>query len=171
MTPDWQNIHATAVLVGRKAVLIRGAAGSGKSSLALALIRRGARENRLIRLVADDQVFVAAVNGALIAQTPETIAGLIEERRNGIVSCAYEGLARIGLAIDLVAVMAKDEAPTATIAGISLPRIAISADDPAVLERVDIALFALQHGNRLHRHDDLRLHRDGDLEKIGPTAR
>ena len=33
------TIHATAVLVGARAVLIRGAAGSGKSSLAFALIR------------------------------------------------------------------------------------------------------------------------------------
>ena len=35
------TIHATAVLAGARAVLIRGPAGSGKSSLAFALIRAG----------------------------------------------------------------------------------------------------------------------------------
>ncbi len=171
MTLDWQNIHATAVLVGRKAVLIRGAAGSGKSSLALALIRRGDRDGRLVRLAADDQVFVTAAGGALIARTPETIAGLIEVRGCGIVSCPHEGLARIGLVIDLVDALAGDEAATAAIAGIVLPRVTVGVGDPEKLHRVDIALFALQHDDGRGLRDDLRLHRDGDLESIGPSGR
>ena len=42
-------LHATAVAIDGRAVLLRGASGSGKSDLALRLIDAGAR------LVADDQ--------------------------------------------------------------------------------------------------------------------
>ena len=44
--PCRETVHATAVLVGADGVLIRGASGSGKSALALALIERGARLDR-----------------------------------------------------------------------------------------------------------------------------
>ncbi|MFM5886059.1 MAG: HPr kinase/phosphorylase, partial [Novosphingobium sp.] len=49
--------QATAVAIGGRGVLIEGAPGSGKSSLALALIDRGAA------LIGDDGVALAAVNG------------------------------------------------------------------------------------------------------------
>ncbi len=47
------TIHGTALRVVRSGVLIRGAAGSGKSSLALAFLE-DSRED--CRLVADDRV-------------------------------------------------------------------------------------------------------------------
>ena len=49
---DPDTIHASAVALGPVGLLIMGASGSGKSSLALELMARGAK------LVADDQVVV-----------------------------------------------------------------------------------------------------------------
>ncbi len=55
------TIHASAVLVGARAVLIRGAAGAGKSRLAFALIEAG-RCGALpfARLVGDDRVHIGS---------------------------------------------------------------------------------------------------------------
>jgi serine kinase of HPr protein (carbohydrate metabolism regulator) len=53
------SIHASAVLIGARAVLIRGPAGSGKSRLALMLLS-AAKQGLLpfARLVADDRAHV-----------------------------------------------------------------------------------------------------------------
>ena len=48
-------IHATVVLVGEAGVLIRGASGSGKSALALALMSEAGRRGLFARLVGDDR--------------------------------------------------------------------------------------------------------------------
>ena len=66
------TIHASAVLVGRHAVLVRGPAGSGKSRLALALIQAGT-SGRLpfTRLVGDDRVHVEAAHGRLLVRPAE----------------------------------------------------------------------------------------------------
>ena len=64
------TIHASAVLAGARAVLIRGPAGAGKSRLALALIE--AAQSGLLpfaRLVADDRVELQARHGRLRGST------------------------------------------------------------------------------------------------------
>lgn len=72
-------IRGSAVAVGSAGLLITGAAGAGKSGLALALIARGAR------LVADDQVVLGDAGGELTMRSPEATRGLIEMRGAGIV--------------------------------------------------------------------------------------
>ena len=85
MTP---TIHATCLLIGPHGVLIRGPAGAGKTSLALALIEACHAEGRFARLVADDRVHVEPLNGRLVARTPAEIAGKVERRGLGIVRIA-----------------------------------------------------------------------------------
>jgi serine kinase of HPr protein (carbohydrate metabolism regulator) len=137
------TIHASAVLVGPRAVLIRGPSGAGKSRLAYALIeaaRRGALA--FARLVGDDRVHVAAAHGRLLVRPAETLAGLIEIRGLGIRRVPFEPLAAVGLVIDLDAADT-ERLPTrveAVIAGIALPRLAVAAGmDP------DRMLFAALH--------------------------
>ncbi|MEE4206306.1 MAG: serine kinase [Erythrobacter sp.] len=73
-------LQASAVAIAGRAVLIEGKPGSGKSSLALALIDRGAG------LIGDDGVTLSrGADGGLIAAPPPHIAGLIEVRGIGIV--------------------------------------------------------------------------------------
>jgi HPr kinase/phosphorylase len=135
------TIHASAVLVGAHAVLIRGPSGSGKSRLALELIQ-AAESGQLAfaRLVADDRVRLQVRNGRLLAEPPAELAGLIEIRGLGIHTLPFEHLAVVGGVVDLAA---KDgqRLPTAAeamtaIEGIALPRLALAAGSeplPAVL--------------------------------------
>ncbi len=135
------TIHASAVLVGARAVLIRGAAGAGKSRLALELIQSAARGVlAFARLVADDRVHVEAAHGRLIVRPPPTLAGLIEVRGLGIRQLPHEPIAVVSLVIDLGDASAERlparEALATTIEGITLPRLAFArgADAlPAVL--------------------------------------
>ena len=55
---EYSTIHASAVLVGAKAVLIRGPAGSGKSHLVWELLQLAAKGALpFARLVADDRAY------------------------------------------------------------------------------------------------------------------
>jgi HPr kinase/phosphorylase len=126
------TIHASAVLVGAHAVLVRGAAGSGKSSLAWRLIQAGQNGTLpFTRLVGDDRVHVEAAHGRLLVRPAETLAGLIEVRGLGIRRVPYESVAAVGLVVDLSAADAErlpapDSAVT-EVAGIVLPRLAVAA--------------------------------------------
>jgi HPr kinase/phosphorylase len=128
------TIHASAVLVGARAVLIRGPSGSGKSRLALALLQaadRGALA--FARLVADDRAHIEAVHGRLLVRPAPALAGLLEVRGLGIRRLPYEPLAMVGLLIDLGAAEAERHPSPGSlqdeIAGIRLPRLAVAADD------------------------------------------
>jgi HPr kinase/phosphorylase len=134
------TIHASAVLVGARAALIRGPAGCGKSRLALALIE-AAQAGRLpfARLVADDRAHVEARHGRLLVRPAEPLAGLIEVRGLGIRRLPFEALAVVGLVVDLgeadAARLPSECERTATVASVTLPRLAVApcADATAVL--------------------------------------
>lgn len=134
--------HATAVLLGSHALLIRGPSGSGKSRLAWSLLDAADREDlRFARLVADDRVALSAVNGRLIASVPKTIEGMIELRGSGIRHVPFERYAVAGMVVDLAAADAERvPAPTAlrtTILGVTMPRLPVAEGSdplPAVLK-------------------------------------
>jgi HPr kinase/phosphorylase len=130
------TVHASAVLAGPRAILIRGPAGAGKSRLALGLIQ--AAECGLItfaRLVGDDRIELAAAHGRLLARSPPALAGLIEVRGLGIRRLDFEPVAVIGLVVDLAIPDAERLPGTAerevAVSGIILPRLAIGpGSDP-----------------------------------------
>jgi serine kinase of HPr protein (carbohydrate metabolism regulator) len=132
MTAGTPTIHASAVLVGAKAVLIRGPAGAGKSRLAWDLVQ-AARQGALpfARLVADDRVHVEACAGQLLVRPAPALAGLIEIHGLGIRRLAFEPVAAVALVVDLAAADAArlpgPEAGKTTIAGVTLPRLAVAA--------------------------------------------
>ena len=75
------TLHASAVALGPRALLITGPSGSGKSGLALALMALGAA------LVADDRThLVPQLDGPPLAVAPETIRGLVEARGLGLLA-------------------------------------------------------------------------------------
>jgi HPr kinase/phosphorylase len=122
------TIHASAVLVGARAVLIRGPSGAGKSRLALQLIEAGrAGQWPFVRLVGDDRVELARVGGRLLVRPAPALAGLIEVRGAGIFQVAHESCAVVGLVVDLAAADAERLPDTAEIAleGVKLPRLAV----------------------------------------------
>jgi len=142
--------HATAVLTGARAVLIRGPAGAGKSRLAWSLLEAAKRGEILFaRLIADDRVALSALNGRLIAAAPAPIAGKIELRGAGIMSVPYEPFAVVGLIADLAAADAEripaDAALSAEILGVRLPRLPIGKDQDAFA----LVINALELSGRL----------------------
>lgn len=138
------TIHASAVLAGPKAVLIRGPSGSGKSLLAWNLIN--AASQRLLtftRLVGDDRVQVIAQSDQLLVRPAPELSGLIEIHGLGIRRLPFESIAVVGWVVDLAtsdaARLPAAEAATAWIAGVTVPRLAV-APGMAVLPMVLAAL-------------------------------
>jgi hypothetical protein len=126
------SIHATAVLVGARAVLIRGPAGSGKSSLALRLLQAAdAGFLRFSRLVGDDRVHVEGAGGMLLVRPADALRGVIEIRGLGLRRVPYEPVAAVGSVIDLAAAGAarlpETVALSATVSGIRLARLPVAA--------------------------------------------
>jgi len=130
MAADDSTIHASAVLVGAKAVLIRGPAGSGKSQLVWNLLNAAAQGVLpFARLVADDRVHVESRSGRLLARPPQALAGMIEIYGLGIRRVEFEALAAVGTVIDLAANDASRHpgALSTVVAGVTVPRLAVAA--------------------------------------------
>jgi HPr kinase/phosphorylase len=96
-------VHATSVAVAGRALLIRGAAGAGKSALAIEMIALGAR------LVADDRTVLEASGGAVVAAPAPAIAGLIEARGLGLIRLPHISGIPVAAVVDL------DETETARL--------------------------------------------------------
>lgn len=126
------SVHASAVKVGDRAVLIRGPSGAGKSRLAFDLILAGrAGQIAPALLVGDDRIQMQASGGQLMVRPVPALAGLIEIRGLGIRRCDFVEEAAVGLVVDLSAGDAErlplPEALLTTISGIKLPRIPVGA--------------------------------------------
>ncbi|KIC52012.1 HPr kinase/phosphatase C-terminal domain-containing protein [Tateyamaria sp. ANG-S1] len=91
---DTLRLHASAVAVDGRGVLIRGASGSGKSSLALQLMGLGAS------LISDDQTDLTHETGGILLSAPTTIRDQIEARGVGILN-AKSVTAPLHLVVDL----------------------------------------------------------------------
>lgn len=115
------TIHASAVAVEGRGLLILGPSGAGKSSLALALMAQGAL------LVADDRVLLDARDGQLIAACPPPLAGRIEARGVGILSAAAAGPVPVAQVVDLgrAETMRLPPRRSITLLGIVLPLVLV----------------------------------------------
>jgi serine kinase of HPr protein (carbohydrate metabolism regulator) len=135
--------QSCCVSIGGRGLLIEGRPGSGKSSLALALIDRGAT------LVGDDGVLLESQDGLLIARPHPETTGLLEIRNIGIVRIPVCQSAAIAMLIRL-----DEHAPRFVegpleqeIAGVILPSISLWPNSPVLALRAEMALA--QFGLRL----------------------
>jgi len=120
------TVHASAVLLGARAVLIRGPSGAGKSRLALALIAAAdAGALPFARLVADDRCRLAPAHGRLLVRPAAELAGLIEVRGLGIRRLPFEPAAVVGLVVDLAAADA-ERLPAETSGRVLIEDVAIA---------------------------------------------
>ncbi len=129
------TVHASAVLVGARAVLIRGPSGSGKSRLVLELVEAArAGSLRFARLIGDDRVHLESAGGRLLVRPAPALAGLIELRGTGLLRLDYEPCAVVGLVVDLDAQDAErlPERCQVEIDGIGLPRLAVAPGEAAL---------------------------------------
>lgn len=129
--------QATSVAIGNRAVLITGSAGTGKSSLALALIDRGAV------LVGDDGVSLTVCGNWLRASPAPLTAGLLEIRNLGIVPFPHTADVPVAvvLHLDPAAPRYIEAASQFEVLGLSLPLVALWPDSPALHLRAEQALL------------------------------
>jgi serine kinase of HPr protein (carbohydrate metabolism regulator) len=123
------------VAISGRGVLIEGEPGSGKSSLALALIDRGAV------LVGDDAVTLESRGDRLWALPPPNIAGLIEIRNVGLArlpTCSAP-LALV-LRLDPAAPRYLEQAERAEVFGHPLPLVRLYPDSASLALRAEYAL-------------------------------
>lgn len=124
------SVHASAVMVGDRAILIRGPSGSGKSRLAFDLILAG-RSGVIpaTTLIGDDRIVLIAKDGTLVAEGSPKLAGMIEIRGLGIRKIGFVASGKVVVVVDLSAPDAERLPPphaTSThISGLELPRIPV----------------------------------------------
>jgi HPr kinase/phosphorylase len=137
-------VHGTTVALrgGRswRAVVLRGAPGSGKSDLALRLIEAGGR------LIADDQTRLLKKGRALVATVPTVLAAMMEVRGVGIVKLARAETASsapLALLVDLVAPDRIERLPdpdSESLLGIAVPRLALAPFEASAVAKLRRAL-------------------------------
>ena len=128
--------QATCVAIGGRAMLIEGPSGIGKSSLALALIDRGAT------LVGDDGVGLRVRDGQLLASPAPATRGLLEVRGLGLLPflpCEDMPVA-LQLLLDENAPRFIEAAGRARVEGITLPAVALWPHGAVLALRAELAL-------------------------------
>jgi serine kinase of HPr protein (carbohydrate metabolism regulator) len=119
------TIHASAVVIDGKGILILGKSGSGKSELALDLLDQAALRGLSGRLIGDDRIVLTQKEFGVFASAPSSLAGLIEVRGSGIHKIDHVKEARLFLAVRLVppseAVRMPEDGNHEIAPGISLP--------------------------------------------------
>lgn len=125
------DIHASAVALQGRAVLLLGPSGSGKSALALSLMALGCQ------LVSDDRTILIHRDGQLWASAPAALGGMIEARGVGILAAEAIPTAIVRLVVDLGR-METDRLPAMReidLLGVALPLVlgSVQAHFPAAI--------------------------------------
>ena len=127
--------NVSCVAMRGRGILIMGEPGSGKSSLALALMDRGAE------LIGDDGVTLTQVGELIVATPPEATEGLIEIRNVGLLEVPT-ARAPVAIVIDLTP--AAERLPlghgAALLLGREVPQVELYPDTPALALRAEAAL-------------------------------
>jgi serine kinase of HPr protein (carbohydrate metabolism regulator) len=134
-----ETLHASAVAIDGRAVLIMGPSGAGKSDLALRLLDRG------FTLVSDDQTIVRRDGDGLIASAPATIAGKLEISGVGIVDMESVANVPLCLLVELTSDIQRlpDDSRERPILGVPLPLVSIDALTASAASKVALALDRL----------------------------
>jgi len=129
-------IHATAIDVAGKGVLLCGPSGAGKSDLALRLIDRGAT------FIADDQVQLEVRRRGLFASAPDRLRGYLEVRGLGIQSVPTAGGSFVALVVDLVAADQVPRLPQPAyrdLVGKKIPLLCLNAFEVSAAIKIELA--------------------------------
>lgn len=136
------DIHASCVLVGEAGILLRGASGSGKSSLARHLVALAAARGQFARLVGDDRIVLSVAGGRLLASPHPALAGALEVRGVGLLAVPFAAGAVVRLVVECDAAPERWPEPSrrrTVLCGLTLPCLAVGPDD------ADKVLMQLAH--------------------------
>ncbi len=144
-------IHASALALGEAGIVIRGASGAGKSSLALALLEAARQAGRFGALIGDDRVHLSAHHGRLIARGHPAVRGKIERRGQGLLEIGAEPAAMVRLIVDI---LPPDQVlrypdpvnPYVTLCDVELPLLRLRAGDGAYDSALVIVAWLRQFG-------------------------
>ena len=147
-----ETLHATCIAIEGRGVLLMGAPGSGKSSLALQLIDQPGMgvtgTPKTAVLVADDQVVLNARGNVIFATAPAALAGLLEIRGIGIVRVPVQAEVPVSLVVKLMPAATIERLPDprdahAVLLGMRLPMVMIDAGLASAPARLRAALDLL----------------------------
>ena len=130
------QIHATAVAIDGRGIVLLGPSGAGKSDLALRLIDRGAL------LIADDRIDLCDDGAQVMLSAPARIAGLIEVRGLGILRFSHV-TAPLALCVELVAAEMVERLPepdAELFCGYKVPLVRLAPFEFSAPIKVELAL-------------------------------
>ena len=96
------NHHCTCIQVNSTGIMIEGASGSGKTSLALGLLDAARIRGADFSFVCDDQALLTVKDGQLWASAPKSIAGKVEIHGSGIADIEFRERCKIDLVCQLI---------------------------------------------------------------------
>lgn len=134
-----ENLHASTVSAGGRAVLISGPSGSGKSDLALRLLDRG------FTLVSDDRTILRKAGDRIVASAPDAIKGKLEVRGIGIIDVETIADVPVALVVELTSDIERlpDDSQERLILGTRIPFISVDAMTASAPSKVALALDRL----------------------------
>lgn len=151
MADDELNWHATSVCIHGAAIVIRGEAGAGKSSLAMRLM-----EDDQVSLVSDDRTILRRDGDKIIASVLPGFEGQIEARGIGIVrGYPVASSVPVGCIVDLhsrgVCLNRLPDAQTEDVLGVPVRRFDFYADDVFLASRARVAERVMTRGLSLKK--------------------
>ncbi len=136
-----ETLHATAVAIAGRGVMLLGPPGSGKSDLALRLIDRGAL------LIADDQTLLSWEAGRIILSGTGILQGKLEVRGVGILEMPGIQAAPLCLAMHCEAPAERLPEPEYGVwLDIDIPVLRLSAHEASAPIKLERALSAVVDG-------------------------
>ncbi len=128
-------LHASSISLNNQGILITGQPGTGKSTLALQLIDRGAI------LISDDQTIIMCEGDQLTLSPPPAIQGLIEVRGIGICEFPFQEDVPFKLCVELCADTPLERLPDPLFVeyhGVKVPLLKLIKNDPIGMIKIEL---------------------------------
>ncbi len=135
---EMETVWGTCVAMDGRAVLFRGPSGSGKSDLALRVVKSGGK------LIADDRTRLIREEDQVLATSTDRHVGQIEVRGVGIVTVDHLQRAPLALVVDMMPPDQVDRYPDprhCTYLDVDVPLLGLAPFEVSAVVKIEVALF------------------------------